>query len=92
MPRLTNSLPKCRKHKASGQAFVELNGRRHYLGPHDTKTSKLEYDRLVAEWLQHGRQIQPGLQGDELTVVELIVAYMHFARGLPPGRQADHRG
>jgi hypothetical protein len=81
MPRLINSLPKYRKHRASGQAFVELNGRRHYLGPHGTKASKLEYDRLIAEWLQHGRQIQPGPQGGELTVVRLIVADMHYARG-----------
>lgn len=81
MPRLTNSLPKYRKHKASGQAFVELNGRRHYLGPHGTQASKREYDRLVAEWLQHGRQLTVGPQGELLTVVELIVAYVHHARG-----------
>ena len=45
MPRLSHALPKYRKHSASGQAFVELNGHRHYLGPHETKSSKLEYDR-----------------------------------------------
>lgn len=39
MPRLTNALPKYRKHKASGQAFVELSGKRIYLGPHGTKLS-----------------------------------------------------
>lgn len=33
MPRLTQAVPKYRKHKASGQAFVGINGRRHYLGP-----------------------------------------------------------
>ena len=81
MPRLSQSLPKYRKHKASGQAFVELNGRRYYLGPHGTKASKLEYDRLVAEWLQHGRQIPPSTESGELTVVELMVAYVHFVRG-----------
>ncbi len=26
--------PRLRHHKASGQAFVEINGRRHYLGVH----------------------------------------------------------
>jgi hypothetical protein len=59
MPRLTQSLPKYRKHKASGQAFVEFNGRQYYLGPHGTRTGMGEYDRLIAEWLQHGRHIQP---------------------------------
>jgi integrase len=73
-------LPKYRKHKASGQAFVELNGHRHYLGPYGTKASKLEYDRLIGEWLQHGRQSPAGPDRGGLTVVELIVAYLNFAK------------
>jgi len=51
MPRLTQSLPAYRKHRASGLAFVELNSFRHYLGPHGTKSSKAEYDRLVSQTL-----------------------------------------
>ena len=42
MPRLVRTLPGYRKHKASGQAVVTLNGRDHYLGPHGTKASKRE--------------------------------------------------
>ena len=34
MPRRTNSLPKYRKHRASGQAVVALDGQDFYLGPH----------------------------------------------------------
>ncbi len=67
--------------RPAAKRFVELNGRRHYLGPHGTKTSRLEYDRLVGEWLQHGRQIQPTTGGGVLSVMELIVAYLHYARG-----------
>jgi hypothetical protein len=44
MPRLSKSLPSYRKHRASGQAVVNLNGRDYYLGPYGTKASKLEYD------------------------------------------------
>ncbi|WP_428305029.1 hypothetical protein [Lacipirellula sp.] len=47
MPRLVDALPKYRKHKASGQAVVTLNGRDHYLGPHGTSASKAFYDRLL---------------------------------------------
>jgi hypothetical protein len=43
------SLPKYRKHRASGQAVVTLCGVDHYLGPHGTRASKSEYDRLIAE-------------------------------------------
>ena len=58
-----------------------LNGRDFYLGPHGTKASKLEYDRLIGEWLQQGRQIQPGHDDGTLSVVELIAAYLHHVRG-----------
>ena len=54
MPKLTRALPKYRLHRASGQAVVAFNGRDFYLGPHATKTSKIEYDRLIGEWLAHG--------------------------------------
>ena len=50
----SKSLPKHRKHKRSGQAIVTLSGKDFYLGPHGTNASKLEYDRLIGEWLTHG--------------------------------------
>lgn len=37
MPWSKNYLPKYRKHRASGQAVVTLNGRDCYLGPHDRR-------------------------------------------------------
>ena len=58
MPRLSDSLPKYRKHKATGQAVVTLNGRDFYLGPHGTAASKLEFDRLIGEWLAKGRSVR----------------------------------
>ena len=80
MPRLTNSTPKYRKHRASGQALVTLDGRDFYLGPHGTRASRREYDRLVAEWMQNGRCLTVA-QADGLTVTELAAAYWRFAKG-----------
>ena len=57
----SKSLPKYAKHKASGQAVVRLSGKDFYLGPHGTKASKLEYDRLIGEWLANGRQLPKSL-------------------------------
>ncbi len=37
MPILKNAVPKYRKHRATGQAVVTLNGRDFYLGPHGTQ-------------------------------------------------------
>ncbi|TWU27391.1 hypothetical protein [Bythopirellula polymerisocia] len=79
MPRLSFQTPKYRKHRASGQAIVELSGHRHYLGPHGTKASKLEYDRLVSEWLASGRRaIGADNEAASITVSELILAYWKF--------------
>lgn len=78
MPRLSHSVPKYRKHRASGQAVVTIAGRDHYLGPHGTKASKAAYDRLVGEWIAAGRPVD--LTRD-ITITELIAAYWKFAEG-----------
>ena len=66
MPRLVDALPKYRKHRASGQAVVTLNGRDHYLGPYGTSASEAFYDRLIAEWLIQERSASaPATTGEE---------------------------
>ena len=80
MPRLSQSVPKYRKHKASGQAFIELNGRRHYLGPHGSKVSKLEFDRLITEWLSAGRSAAYGVAEHAVSIAELVVDYVEYVK------------
>jgi integrase len=66
-------------HRASGQAVVTLNGIDHYLGPHATKASKLEYDRLIRDWLDRDRQ--PAISTEEgLLIIELVARYWVFAK------------
>ena len=80
MPRLVDALPKYRKHKASGQAVVTLNGRDHYLGPHGSSASKAFYDRLIAEWLIQGRTAKaPTVEA--ITVTILAARYLRYAKG-----------
>src|SRR5436305_508691 len=52
MPRLVHRNPAYRKHRASGQAVVTIDGKFHYLGPHGSRASRIQYDRLIAEWLR----------------------------------------
>ena len=80
MPKLNSSLPKYRLHRASGQAVVYLYGGDIYLGPHGTKASRIEYDRLISEWIAAGRPASPPKAYD-ITIVELSVAYRKFAKG-----------
>ena len=44
-------IPKYRLHKGSGQALVQINGERIYLGKHGTAQSREKYRRIVAKSL-----------------------------------------
>lgn len=77
MPKLVHSAPRYAHHKPSGQAVVKLNGKAIYLGPWRSKASKLEYDRVIGEWLANGRRLPQAASG--LTIVELVDAYATFA-------------
>ncbi|MEX2186171.1 MAG: site-specific integrase [Pirellulales bacterium] len=93
MPKLSNSLPKYRCHKASGQAIVTLAGKHHYLGPHGTKASRLEYDRLIGEWITKGKPNAGERCRTDLTINELLAAYLRFATGYyPTGSSGEMNG
>ncbi|MCC6492158.1 MAG: site-specific integrase [Pirellulales bacterium] len=79
MPRLSQAVPKYQKHRASGQAVVTINGRDYYLGPHGATASKVEYDRLITEWLASGRSASYGTPAQSLTVVEMLADYVTWA-------------
>ncbi|GMU22145.1 MAG: hypothetical protein AMXMBFR13_22330 [Phycisphaerae bacterium] len=82
MPRLNpDRNPSYRRHRASGQAIVTLNGRDIYLGPYGTAASKAEYDRVVGEWRAAGRRLPASMQPtQDLSLSELIEAYWPFAK------------
>ncbi len=84
-------VPKYRRHKGSGQALVQINRERTYLGVYDSPESHEKYRRLVAEWLS-GNDVakspasgtaptKGGSSAAATTVGELIVAYWPFAEG-----------
>jgi integrase len=60
MQRRRTRQPSYCLHKATGQAYVTLNGKEHYLGPFDTPESKDAYDSLIAQWLAGGRTLPQG--------------------------------
>jgi len=79
MPK--TNIPNYRLHKASGQAFVELGGRRSYLGKHGSKASKEEYERRVAEYLANGRKLPPTRMQTGISCQELAVHFLEWAEG-----------
>ncbi len=85
---MTTRIPKYRLHKGSGQALVQINGERIYLGKHGSAESKEKYQRIIAEWLV---SVSEPKQGDaaspatairhDLPVNEMLLAYLKFAEG-----------
>ena len=47
-------VPKYAKHKATGQARIQINGRTVYLGKYGSTESHEAYKRAIAEWGQRG--------------------------------------
>jgi len=78
MPRLINHLPKYCRHRASGQAYVNLEGRDIYLGKWNSKESKSEFDRLISEWMVAGRRLPVDPQS--VNIAEVAAAFRRHAK------------
>jgi integrase len=82
---MSSGTPKYRLHKGSGQALVQINGERIYLGKHGTEESKEKYRRFVAEYLASYSKPKPGVAhgGNPLSPVavnQLILAFWQHAK------------
>ncbi|MEM6692880.1 MAG: site-specific integrase [Planctomycetota bacterium] len=81
MPKLTRSVPKYRKKTVNGIAYalVTIEGKEIYLGPFGTKASRVEYDRIIAEYLSNGRSMRPK-EMEPIAVVKVIAEYWKHAK------------
>ena len=76
MPDQRPCQPKYRHHKARHLAVVRVDGRDIYVGKYDSPESQEKYDRVIAEWLSHGRRLPTD---SDLSVNELMLGYMRHA-------------
>ena len=71
--------PKYRRQRSGGcdRAFVEIEGRRHYLGRYGSDESRAEYHRLLAEWRADPGRFKAAKAGpaDRVTVGQVIEAF-----------------
>lgn len=76
------TVPSYRRQKRPGacdRAFVQINGRRKYLGIYGTEESRQRYAQFVAEWGAAGGapQIEPHA---DITIVEVMAAYWRHTK------------
>ena len=67
-----------------GKLAFGLTGKDHYLGPYNTPESHDKYTRLLAEWTAvtlNSRELEQSPVLDRLTIAELLVRYLEFAKG-----------
>lgn len=82
MPKKSSSVPGYCLHKPTGQAYVRIGGRMHYLGAHGSPESKAAYSRLILEAASSPATVAPSAAPcDQITVVEILAAYQDFAEG-----------
>lgn len=81
MPKIP--VPKYRRHRASGQAVVTIDGKDCYLGAWGTAESRAAYARLMVDRFAAHRPPPPQRPGSGggIAVVELIARYWQFAEG-----------
>jgi len=82
----TPSYRRQRRMNGNDLAFVEIDARRHYLGPYDTVASRERYHRLVAEWEAAGGLLPAA--SEEIAVVEVANQFLKWARGYRD--ESDH--
>jgi hypothetical protein len=79
MPK-TLRIPSYRRHKPTDQAVVTVIGRDIYLGKYNSAKSRAAYNRIIAEWTASNGTL-PKQQANDLTVAELVAAFMRYAKG-----------
>jgi len=72
----SNFIPKLRHHKATGQAYVVLNGKAFYMGHYGTEEASQNYHRTISEWLSSGKQASTN--GTQITVSELVARFWTY--------------
>jgi integrase len=79
-----NGIPAYGRHAGRGLARVIIDGKHVYLGPYGSDESKAKYEQLVRKFLTDRAAAEMKARVEistDLRVVELISAYLKFARG-----------
>ena len=78
-------------HKATGLTYVRLNEEFIYLGADESEESKVEYRRIIAEWMATGRTPKVA-EAAGPSVNEVLLGSWRFAEGYYASGNGDRKG
>jgi len=71
-------------HKPSGQAYVRIDGKDHYLGPYDSPESRDRYDEIIRDWTLSQSPDRFTLKLDELALRYLRHCRSYYSKNSSP--------
>ena len=90
----TPKIPSLKRHKASSQGYVRINGQVIYLGKYGLPETQQRYHQFIAEWMTAGCQLR--VEADDITIVELCCRFWKHAEAYyrrpdgRPGKEMNH--
>lgn len=85
---MSKNIPAYCLHKASGQAYVKLDGKRCYLGKHGSPESHRKYADLISGWQDEQTSVPKDLKVRQLTTLYWKHARGYYVKnGSPSGHQ-----
>ena len=89
---MSAKIPKYCLHKCTGQAYILIGGKRHYLGRHNTSESYKLYVAKTAEWyesLNNRAEVAPSLSVNEFCIIYLRYAKQYYRKDGKPTSQVS---
>ncbi|MGD0384381.1 MAG: hypothetical protein ABSA77_12735 [Thermoguttaceae bacterium] len=77
-----SAVPKYRHHKGTDQAFIQIKGRRRYLGKWNSQKSRERYAAFIAELAVRPTALPMLKAESQITITVLAAAYWEFVQSL----------
>lgn len=87
---MSKALPKYCHHKATGQAYVKIDGKRIYLGKHGSDASRVAYTQALSDWQSRQTGTPKGLTVGQLCLLFIKHADDYYQQDAEPTGEANN--
>lgn len=90
--KMSAKIPKYCLHKHTGQAYILIGSKRHYLGRYNTSDSQKLYVAKIAEWhesVNNRAEVAPSLSVNEFCIIYFRYAKRYYQKDGKPTSQVS---